>query len=223
MTNIDSSLVFNSPKFIKWEQKIKQSGTVIEDIDILGVISRDQKNLFGVFLDCIFVTPEAQRFKRCIFIRGESVVVVPVLKCIDDGETYTLLVEQWRPVDGLLISEFPGGMLDDMIDEPCSVAVREIQEELSLDVTSDDLVLLSEEPIRLCTSTMDEVTYYYSFTKEVSKEYINDLNNKRTGLHDEDEYIIVKAVKMDMVMEFANANTIIGLKLLEKKLNRIFL
>ena len=51
-----ANMVFESHMFKRWKQRVESNGNVIKNIEVLGIISRDQVNLRGAFLDCILVT-----------------------------------------------------------------------------------------------------------------------------------------------------------------------
>ncbi|MDP6583156.1 MAG: hypothetical protein QF535_00770, partial [Anaerolineales bacterium] len=99
--------VFNNFKFKRWKHRVEANGNIIKNIDILATVSRNSSNFSLAFLDCLILTPEGVEIPRCIVIRGESIVVVPVLNCTEDNETYTLMVEQRRIFDGGYSKEFP--------------------------------------------------------------------------------------------------------------------
>ena len=104
---------------------------IINKIDVLGIISRDCDNFFGAFLDCQLVTPEGEKISRCVLIQDDSVVIVPVLYCQDDGEIYTMMVKQRRIIDGGFAFEFPAGGKG-LQEDSRFIASQEIQEELHI-------------------------------------------------------------------------------------------
>jgi len=217
---IDEQLVYNSQKFIDWKSSVESNGVIINNINLLSVITRDRKNLYSAFLDCNLTFPEGQTASRCILIKGGGVVIIPVLKCIDDNETYTLLVKQRRIVDGDYSYEFPAGMIDDECQSPFKAAIKEAKEELGFDISSDELTLLNSKPVKICTAILDEKVFFYSLNKKVSREFLNEIENKSTGIKCEEEHINVKVKKMSELYEIYNSNILIGISLLIK--NGIF-
>jgi len=217
-----SRFVFDHPKFQCWKRRIDASGIILKNIDILATISRNQTSLFGVFLDCKLLTPEGFEIPRCVMIHGDSSVIVPVLTCQDDGEIYTLMVEQRRIVNGEYNEEFPAGSVDMMEEDPVFMACQEIQEELHLDISPEDLIPLRGEPIKINPSLNGDVAYFYYFEKTVTFEFLKEIDYKDTGCHEEFEHIRVRVHKMAEVSKLSTSSALIGLKLLESKLCRIF-
>ena len=213
--------VFQSPIFQVWKKDVESTGTQISKIDVLSVISRSPGKLFSVFIDTEMITPEGERVPRCMLLRGKSVVIVPVVHC-DDGETYTLMIKQRRPVDGSYVTEFPGGMCDSEDESPASLAIREIQEELGLSVKAEDLKPLQNEPIKVCTGMLDEQIYFFYFETNISQKELANFDGSLTGHHHDGEFLVVQVVKMSEVTENLNCSALVGIKLLEKVLNRNF-
>ena len=147
-----SNSLFAHPHFERWKQRLKKNGNIINKIDVLGIVSRDCDNFFGAFLDCQLVTPEGEEISRCVLIQDDSVVIVPVLYCQDDGEIYTMMVKQRRIVDGEFSFEFPAGGRG-MTNDPRLAASQEIQEELHLNIPAEDLLPLATNSIKIIPST----------------------------------------------------------------------
>ena len=166
------NLVFQSPIFQVWKKDVESTGTQISKIDVLSVISRSPGKIFSVFIDTEMITPEGERVPRCMLLRGKSVVIVPVVHC-DDGETYTLMIKQRRPVDGSFVTEFPGGMCDSEDESPASLAIREIQEELGILIKADDLKPLQNDPIKVCTGMLDEQIYFFYLVDRIFLSIVN--------------------------------------------------
>jgi len=215
-----SHKVLTHPKFQRWKQRVESNGNTLKNIEILATISRDQVNLFLAFIDCQLETPEGHIIPRCILIGGDSIVVVPVLRCHEDGEIYTLMVEQRRIIDGGYSKEFPAGTVDLLGDDPRAMACQEVQEELHFSVNPEELISLS--PVKVVSSLMDGLVHYFYFKKEVSWSFLKGFDGLSTGCHTEHEYIKVRLVKMSEVVDCMTSSAIIGVKLVERALNRIF-
>ena len=217
-----SHIVFDSPKFKRWKQRVEVSGNIIKDIKILGFVSRDHVNLFGAFLDCKLITPEGVEIPRCVVIGGDSVVIIPVLTCVEDGEIYTLLVEQRRIIDGSIIREFPSGGISHNRDDLKAVACLEVKEELHMDVTSDELIPLGSGPVMMNPSASGDLAYFFYFERKVPNSFLQKMNGLSTGCHDDHEYIMVSVQKMSEAACSCVSSLLIGTKLLEKAMNRVF-
>lgn len=70
------------------------------------------------------VTDDGRTSKR----GAEGVVIVPVLRSVKNNVLDTILVEQFRPPQGRVTIEFPGGLIDEH-ETPEEAALRELLEE----------------------------------------------------------------------------------------------
>jgi len=215
-----SHKVLTHSKFLRWKQRVESNGNTVKNIEILATICRDQVNLFLALLDCQLVTPEGREIPRCVIIGGDSVVVIPVFTCHDDGEIYTLMVEQRRIIDGDYAREFPAGTVDLLEEYPQLMACQELQEELHLSVDPDELIPLA--PVKVVSSLLDGLVHYFYFQRDVPLSFLKRFEGRSTGCHEEHEYIQVRVVKMAEVVDCMTSSAIIGVKLLERALNRIF-
>jgi len=214
--------IFENPKILNWKQRIDNSGTRINDLTVIGSIVRNDTDYFGILLDCNILTPEGLNVPRCVLILGDSVVILPLLKCVDDGEYYTLMVEQRRIVDGEYALEFPSGCIDLQENNPKITACQELKEELQLNVSPDELMLLNDSPIKANPSFCGDIAYFYYFVRDVSQTFLEELDGRSTGNHEDKEFIIVRVVKMSNVVGASTLSALIGIKLLERKLNQVF-
>ena len=95
-----SQLVFDSPKYKSWKRNIESHGITLDQIEVIGEISRNGTSLFTALLDCQLTTLEGITMPRSVVLRGDGAIVIPVLNCVEDQTVYTLMVEQRRVVDG---------------------------------------------------------------------------------------------------------------------------
>ncbi len=152
------TLLLNSNKYLRWRKRVEAAGNEILKLDVLTVVSRTPETWYTALLDCILLTPEGNRISRCVTIRGESVVVIPLLQCVDDNQYYTVMVEQRCISDGSLHLGFPAGGVDDC-DDLRLAACQELMEETGLVISPNDLVELSGG-ITLISSLSDDIIYY---------------------------------------------------------------
>jgi len=216
-----SHIVQDSYKFQQWKQRIENNGSVFKKIDILGYVSRNNKDLYSAFIDCLILTPKGVEIPRCILITGDSVVIVPMLTCSDDGKIYTLMVEQRRIADGGNVIEFAAGGIE-LESDPKIAACQEIQEELHLTVSTTELIPLTNEPVQVVPSSLEGRMHFFYFEKEVSLSYLEKMNDRNSGCEEAKEYIRIKVCKMSEVVMANTPSALMGLKLLEHKLNRMF-
>ena len=207
-------------KISRWKNRLKKSGSTLDNVKVLADISRGEEFLFGTILDCKLTTPEGKSIPRCVVVFGDSVIVVPVLHCVDDGQIYTLMVEQRRVVTGGFIKEFPSGGIDFDCENAKQAACREVSEEVNMKISVNDLKPLSSEPIKANPSFLGDEAYFFYFEKEISKSFLQDFVN--TGCHDDGEDITIRVVKMGNVCDELSLSALIGIKLLEKTIRKAF-
>ena len=217
-----TELVLHSLKFKRWKERIESSGNHILKVDILSVVSRQAGSFYAAFLDCLLLTPEGTRIPRCVVLRGESVLVIPVLRCTDDDTLYTLMVEQRCICDGSMHVGFPAGNADEMGADFAAMACGEIKEELGLDVEPADLVPLGEEGVFINPSITDDLVRFYYFTREVSSEWLAGIDSRSTGCHGEGEFIRVRVRKISDAAGMKTTSSLVGLRLLERALGVVF-
>jgi 8-oxo-dGTP pyrophosphatase MutT (NUDIX family) len=207
--------VFEQPHFLLWKKRLEDHGNILKNVEVLGKISRDGVNLLGAFLDCQILTPEGAEIPRCVFISSDSVAIIPVLTCKEDGAIYTMMVEQRRIVDGGYVTEFPAGGIGSE-DNLKIVACQELQEELQLTVVPEELIPLADEPVKINSSWSGDQTYFFYFEREVSCDFLQEMDNRSTGCHEEHEYLRIKVLKMSEVSNHFTTSALVGIKLLEK-------
>jgi len=214
-------MVFEDDHFQCWKKRVEKNGNSFVSVDVLAEISRDGSNLFGAFLDCVLMTPEGYEIPRCVLIGDDSVVIVPVLFCEDNNEIYTLMVEQRRIIDGGLCIEFPSGGVGRSGDV-ISMACQEIKEELHISITTEELIPLATDSIKINPSFSGDIVNFFYFKKYVSRSFLEEMEGKNTGCHHDFEYIKVRVYKMSDVADHLTSSALIGIKLLERALNQNF-
>jgi 8-oxo-dGTP pyrophosphatase MutT (NUDIX family) len=214
-------LVLNSPKFQNWKKSVEKSGTVISELNILSQISRNKDEIFSIFLDCVMVTPEGNMTPRCMLLRGNSVIIIPIIYC-DDGELYTLMIKQRRPIDGEYMTEFPGGLLDNGDELPVRIAAQEVNEELGFDIPEDEIISLNNKPLSVCSGILDEKVHFFFFKRNMSKLELTQIHNKKSGQNDDGEFLNIQCVNMKDVSKLDNFSALVGIKLIEKALGQTF-
>ena len=217
-----SDIVLDNAHFQNWKRRLESNGVKIENLEVRSVISRDNASMYAAFLDCKIETPEKTSMPRCILIRGNSVVVIPVLTCLDDNEKYTMLVQQRRIVDGAFCLEFPGGMLDEGVLDGAGMAAQEVAEELDMEIRAEELRALNSRPLYACESILDETVSFFYFEKQVSKAFLDSVDGKSTGCHEDHEYINVKVKRLSELSDIPSFAIVTGMSLLEKALGESF-
>jgi 8-oxo-dGDP phosphatase len=159
-----------------------------------------------------FVDPDDGVFQRDIVRSPGAVGVVPLVFDAE-GNPSVVLVEQYRPPYERTIIEIPAGMRDIEGEDTASVARRELIEEAGL--SAGHLELLTE--IYPSPGMTDSVTSIYLATECTSVEFDRQGPEEAhmTLLH----LPLADAVAMVTRGEIADAKTVVGLLLTERRLN----
>ena len=212
---IKNSTIFNSKIFKQWRKKFNSVDTKITSINIKLIVSRTIETFYLAVLDVTLKKKNSDiSFPRCLILRGDTVIIVPILKCIDDGHIYTILVEQFRIIDGGLSLEFPAGMIDYDIGSKAS-AIIECKEELNIDINDKDLIPLSNSPFKVCESLMDENVYIYGIKFEMQKDQIYQYHGLKTGDIKQNEFITLKVLKFNEVEKIKSFSTYVAYNLVK--------
>lgn len=153
-----------------------------------------------------------------VFMRGGSVAVLIIIIPDDyeddeDGEAERLVVmtQQPRvPAGSLSFYEIPAGMIDDS-GTFTGAAIKEVKEETGLDLPITEMIDLTGKALRSAKSSeshlkqamypspggSDEFIALFAWEKRMSQMDINDLQDKLTGV--ENEQITVKLVKYNEI------------------------
>lgn len=186
---------------------------------MLATISRKSNSVIYTFLDSEVFTPEGKKIPRCVLLGGDSVVIVPVLKCIDNNELYTMMIKQRRIIDGDFAIEFPAGSLENSDDDLIELALEETREELLLILNRKDIKPLAKGPLKINPAVEGNLVNYFYFEKNVSMKYLSKMDNRKTGKSSDNEYLQVKVLKMSEVADNLTSSALIGIKLLERLLD----
>ena len=146
-----------------------------------------------------------------VFLRGNSVAILPILTVAQTGEKFVILTKQVRlPVGESELAEIPAGMLDHN-NSFVGVAAKEFEEEVGMKMRPEDLIPLTpepvgcrqlipfEKPIAISPGACDEGMRFFLFQKEVSEAEIRELQGKLTGNKAEGESICLMIVPFDKV------------------------
>lgn len=134
-------------------------------------------------------------------LRGSSVAVLVSIRT-EEGKEFCVLTEQPRIPVGKAVLEIPAGMLDDESRTFCGTAAKELEEECGIIVKEDELVDLTsmyEEGIPMSPGGCDEYIKLFYCEKKMTKEEVESLQGKLTGLKEEGEVITLRIMEMDSV------------------------
>jgi len=204
------------PKVRAWLDSLERAGCRILGIEPEKLYHKSNGQLlFGVFRTNIH-DPEGHRIPPVAVVRGDAVVVVPLLRNLTDGEERYLTVLQRRVGNGRLNLEFPAGMLDREIHTPRAVAVRELHEETGLQVGLDDIFSLHHVTLHTSVGLLDEAIHYFGCRLAVSAERYRAFDGARNGEASEHEHITTALrTAAEIEHEASSSQTLLGLRMME--------
>ncbi|KAJ0049135.1 hypothetical protein Pint_15973 [Pistacia integerrima] len=139
---VESSLLNQWLKNLQGQTGILASGDMLlKQVLIQGVDMFAKRIGFLKFKADIFDKETGKKVPGIVFARGPAVAVLILLD--SEGETYAILTEQVRVPTGRLILELPAGMLDDDKGNFVGTAVREVEEEIGINLNVEDMVDLT--------------------------------------------------------------------------------
>lgn len=203
----DLEQVVQSPNFINWTKKV-DSGLLVKSIDVQSVDTFGNGRIgFVKFKSLVFKStiPNGRHIPGIVFMRGPSVAILMVLNC--NGKKYTILTCQPRfPIADSSFTEIPAGVFDGEVFS--GVAAKEIKEEVGITIDGASLVDMTEKVygnrypgIYPSPGGCDEYIKLFLYEKDVSEEELDSFKNKATGLMEEGEYICLKVVELDHLLE----------------------
>lgn len=144
---------------------------------------------------------EGKQYTERFFLSGKGIYIIPLLKCIEDGEIYTTLVKQPRVALGDFTFELPSGMADDSTNYKY-IAVKELEEECGLIAKEDELESVTDFLFTTPHLSDDYVKAYY-YTRALHLSEIQKLEGQHHGA-DEDEQISLKIIKLNEFSKYVN-------------------
>ncbi|MBC7792383.1 MAG: NUDIX domain-containing protein [Clostridia bacterium] len=207
-----TELAIASRPFSDWLEKLDRArfdvrSVTIQSVDMFGPrvgfikFKADVYDSNGKFLPGIVV------------MRGGSVAMVTVLVC--EGRRYAVVVIQPRlPTASFEFVELPAGMLDGSGNFG-GVAAKEMEEELGLKISENDLIDLGElagfkDGAYVSPGITDECIRFFAYTKAVTKAELQELKGRTTGVIDEGEQITVTVVPFHKLARVADLKTLAG-------------
>jgi 8-oxo-dGTP pyrophosphatase MutT (NUDIX family) len=160
-----------------------------------------------------FEAPDGSRFRRDIVRSPGAVAVVPVIVG-DDGQVSVVLVSQYRPPYERQLIEIPAGMRDVTGEPPEQTGRRELAEEAGLEAGQmGHLIDMLPSP-----GLTDSVTTIYMATECTHVE--RNLHGPEEQHSELIEVPLTTAVEMIERGEIADAKSVVGLLLTERRLRR---
>ena len=129
------------------------------------------------------------------------------------------MVDQIRIGSEKQIPEFPSGAMSYKDKNFKYAAKREIKEELNLDINLNKIFKLSDRPVVMQPVNSYLKCQFFYFKLRMSLNQLKKLNKLKTGIENQKEFCVSKVVKLKDVSKMMNDSSLIGINLLEKKLN----
>jgi ADP-sugar diphosphatase len=131
-----------------------------------------------------------------VFLRGDSVSILVIVKSIETGREYLVLTTQARvPACDFARIGLCAGMLDDDAIVQ-SVAVKELAEELGISAKPRDLKLLHKGLFLSPGGSDERISLYYTELSAHQRE-IDRISDEVRGASSERERIIAKVIPLD--------------------------
>ena len=111
--------------------------------------------------------------------------------------------------------EFPSGGVGRNGDAR-SMACQEIKEELHMNIHPEELIPLAADSLKINASFSSGLVDFLYFKKHVSMAFLEHMDGRSAGCHEDAEYITVRVYKMVDVADNLTSSAIIGIKLLER-------
>ncbi|XP_021286895.1 nudix hydrolase 14, chloroplastic isoform X1 [Herrania umbratica] len=219
---IESSLFKKWLKNLESESGILANGDMtLTQVLIQGVDMFGKRIGFLKFKADIIDKGTGKKVPGIVFARGPAVAVLILLE--SDGETYAVLTEQARVPTGRLVLELPAGMLDDDKGDFVGTAVREVEEEIGIQLNLEDMVDLTAflEPstgfkVFPSPGGCDEEIGLFLYRGCVDKNIITQLQGKETGLLEHGELIKVCVVPYEKLWRMTpDAKTLMAIAIYE--------
>jgi ADP-sugar diphosphatase len=178
-----------SPKYRAWARTVEANGCVIRKVDLVAGLPKQDGSLLFALLKVRVEDPSGRPLPSYALLRGHAVVVVTEVANRETGERKFLMLRQRRIGSGAETLEFPAGMVDEHVDDPAAVAVRELHEETGLEVRREQLFRLCEKPLYTSSGLDDEAIHYFGCRLELPPEQYHSLEGGIRGKAEEGEFI----------------------------------
>ena len=115
------------------------------------------------------------------------------------------LLRQRRIGSGSETLEFPAGMVDENVEDPQAVAVKELHEETGLEARRDQLIQLCPRPLYSSSGLDDEAIWYFGCSLDLSPEEYRALEGRNHGKAEEREFIRVELWDHDRALPMVDS------------------
>mmetsp|Transcript_18793 Transcript_18793/g.28566 ORF Transcript_18793/g.28566 Transcript_18793/m.28566 type:complete len:588 (-) Transcript_18793:132-1895(-) len=155
ITNEVASMALMSSAFLRWQARVSRVvGTKrieVRHVEIQSVDFIDEE-IDGVKIQthCVLIDEELdgaeEEISSICYLCDTRVGVLLELACVDDGSSWSILVDQPRvPIGSVSTLELPVGILDEDEEKLFGYEIDEIEEACGLSINMNDLIDLSQE------------------------------------------------------------------------------
>lgn len=178
-----------APKYRLWKRTVEANGCAVRKVELLADLPKPDGSLLFALMRARVEDPSGRPLPAYALIRGHAAVVVTEVRNRESGECRFLMLRQRRIGSGAEALEFPAGMLDEDVDDPAGVAVRELREETGLEVDRSRLFPLSPRPLYTSSGLDDEAIHYFGCSVELPAGEYHSLEGGIRGHAEEGERI----------------------------------
>jgi ADP-sugar diphosphatase len=215
---LDPNVATSSKLFTDWLASVDRQRFILKSVHIQSIDMFGPRVGFLKFkVDVVDV--QTKFLPGVVFARGGSVTVLVVLVC--EGEAHAVVTVQPRLATGSFdFVELCAGMLDGS-GNFAGVAAKELKEELGIEVKEEDLTdlsTLSGHPggVYLSPGACEETIRFYALCQSVTREELEAMEGRCTGVLEEGEQITLKIVPLDSLVTIADAKTIVAHSLFQR-------
>jgi len=206
----------DEPKVRDWTENIERSGCTLSSLEPLQLIQTKKQELLFALCKANVSAPDGRKLPNIILIRGNVILVVPLIRNRDTGEERFLTVMQHRIGTGEATVEFPAGMMDRNGD-PLHVAKEELREETGVIVAAENLFRLSDSVLYSSPGLLDEGVHFFGCILDIADSDYRSLEGRKTGEASEGESIVVSLKTGEEIMQSTiSAQALLGLFLFKK-------
>ncbi len=185
----ESERLLKTPKYRAWKKDLAANGCRLKSVEVLADLPKGDGSLLFALLKTRVDDPQGRPLPKYALLRGHAVVIVTEVVNGDTGERRFLMLRQRRIGHGGDTLEFPAGMLDEDVDDPLGVAVKELAEETGLEVAPGLLFPLCDKPLYTSPGLDDEAIHFFGCTLELPGDRYHALEGGETGKAEEGEFI----------------------------------
>jgi ADP-sugar diphosphatase len=178
-----------APKYRAWKRAVEANGCVIRQVELLADLPKRDGSLLFALIKARVEDPAGRPLPAYALLRGHAVVIVTEVANLGTGERKFLMLRQRRIGNGAETLEFPAGMVDENVDDPAAVALKELHEETGLEIRRDQLIRLCERPLYTSSGLNDEAIHFYGCSLELPPERYAELDGGQRGEEEEGEFI----------------------------------